>query len=103
MLGFGIGLTFVAVSVTSMSEVDGEGAGLASGLMTTAHEIGGAFGVSIFSAVALGAGAIGGAGFADGYGEGSLAGAVIAAALALVAIVAMPEFRPLASHRAAIH
>ncbi len=40
-----------------MADVDPDGAGLASGLITTAHEIGAAFGVAIFSAVALGAGA----------------------------------------------
>src|SRR5262245_52685595 len=39
-LGFGIGLVFVSVSVTAMADVDHERAGLASGLMTTAHEIG---------------------------------------------------------------
>jgi Na+/melibiose symporter-like transporter len=53
LIGFGTRLTFVAVPVTAMSEIHEERAGLASGLMTTAHELGGAFGVSIFSAVAL--------------------------------------------------
>jgi EmrB/QacA subfamily drug resistance transporter len=103
LIGFGIGLTFVAVSVTSMSEIRHERAGLASGLMTTAHEIGGAFGVSIFSAVAVGATGAGGAGFADGYGDGTVAGALIAATLALVAALAIPTFRPVAAQRAAVH
>jgi EmrB/QacA subfamily drug resistance transporter len=103
LLGFGVGLAFVAVSVTAMSEIDGERAGLASGLMTTAHELGGAFGVSIFSAVALGAGATAGAGFAHGYGQGGLAGALIAAVLALVAVVAVPAARPASAHRVAMH
>jgi EmrB/QacA subfamily drug resistance transporter len=103
MIGFGIGLTFVALSVTSMSEIRHERAGLASGLMTTAHEIGGAFGVAIFSAVALGATGAGGAGFADGYGDGTVAGALIAATLALVAALAIPTFRPTAAHQAAMH
>lgn len=103
LIGTGVGLTFVSVTVTSMSEVDGERAGLASGLMTTAHEIGGAFGVSIFSAVALGTGAIGGAGFVDGYGDATLAAALIAAALAIIAIAAVPVCRPAGHHRAAMH
>jgi hypothetical protein len=72
-------------------------------LMTTAHEIGGAFGVAIFSAVALGATGAGGAGFADGYGDGTVAGALIAATLALVAALAIPTFRPTAAHQAAMH
>jgi hypothetical protein len=105
LLGFGVGLTFVAVSVTAMAEVHAERAGLASGMMTTAHELGAAFGVAVFSAIALGAGvgAGGRVGFADGYGEGSLAAALIAAALALIAFVALPAFRPAASDRVALH
>ncbi len=103
LVGFGVGLTFVAVSVTAMSEIEGERAGLASGLMTTTHEIGGAFGISIFSAVALGAGATGGAGLAGSYGDGALMGALIAAALALIALVAVPTFRRLTAQQAAMH
>jgi hypothetical protein len=102
VIGFGVGLAFVAISVTAMSEIRAERAGLASGLMTTAHEIGGAFGVSIVSAVALAAGATGTA-FANGYGEGALTGALIAAALALVALVTVPTCRPIAAHQVAIH
>ena len=103
LVGFGVGLTFVAVSVTAMSEIEGERAGLASGLMTTTHEIGGAFGISIFSAVALSAGTTGAAGLAGSYGDGALTGAVIAAALALIALVAVPTFRPLTAQQAAMH
>jgi EmrB/QacA subfamily drug resistance transporter len=102
LIGFGVGLTFVAISVTAMSEIHAERAGLASGLMTTAHEIGGAFGVSIVSAVALAAGATGAA-RANGYGDGALTGALIAVALALVALVAVPTFRPVAAHQVSIH
>ncbi len=102
LIGFGIGLTFVAISVTAMSEIHAERAGLASGLMTTAHEIGGAFGVSIFAAVALAVGATGSA-FTNGYGDAALTGALIAAALALVALVAVPTFRPMSARQVAIH
>jgi hypothetical protein len=70
--------------------------------MTTGHEIGGAFGVSIFSAIALAAGA-GGTAFANGYGEGALAGAILAGALALVSIVTIPAFRPASVAQAAMH
>src|SRR5262249_18772389 len=100
LIGFGVGLTFVAISVTAMSEIAPEQAGVASGLVTTGHELGGAFGVSIVSAVALGSGA---SGFVSGYGEGAIAGAVLAAALALIALVAVPKFRPLTAPQAAIH
>jgi EmrB/QacA subfamily drug resistance transporter len=102
LLGFGVGLTFVAISVTAMSEINAERAGLASGLMTTAHELGAAFGVAIFSAVALGS-AAGGTVFAHDYGKGALAGALIAVVLALLAAVAVPTFRPVAGHRITMH
>jgi EmrB/QacA subfamily drug resistance transporter len=102
LLGFGVGLTFVAISVTAMSEIDAERAGFASGLMTTAHELGAAFGVAIFSAAALGSAAAGSA-FVHGYGKGAFAGALIAVVLALVAVVAVPAFRPAGGQRIAMH
>lgn len=103
MIGFGVGLAFVAFSVTAMAEVTDDNAGLASGLMTTAHEMGGAFGVSIFSAVALGASAAGGVGLVHGYGQGALAGALIAAALALIGMTAVPPFRSAIAQRVGMH
>ena len=102
LLGLGVGLTFVALSVTAMSEIQSERAGFASGLMTTAHELGAAFGVAIFSAVALGSAAAGTA-FVRGYGNGALAGALIAIGLAVFAAVAVPTFRPVAGHRISMH
>jgi EmrB/QacA subfamily drug resistance transporter len=102
LLGFGVGLTFVAISVTAMSEVPAERTGVASGLMSTGHELGGAFGVAIFATVALGAGTAGAA-FVDGYRDGALTGALIAAALALVALVAVPAVRPATVHQVALH
>jgi EmrB/QacA subfamily drug resistance transporter len=100
LIGFGVGLTFVAVSVTAMSEIAPERAGLASGLMTTGHELGAAFGVAVFSAVALGSGA---GSFVAGYGEAALAGALIAAVLALVSLVAVPSFRPTNMEAVTVH
>ena len=93
LLGLGIGLVFVSVSVTAMADVDHERAGLASGLMTTAHEIGAALGVALFSAVAVD----------GGFGDGALLAASIAAVLALVALFAVPSYRPAAGHRVALH
>ena len=102
LLGFGVGLTFVSVTVTAMSDVHTGQAGLASGLMTTAHEIGGAFGVSIFSVVALGAGTEG-AVLAQGYRQGALTGAAIAAVIALIALASVPAFRPATAEGARLH
>jgi EmrB/QacA subfamily drug resistance transporter len=94
-LGFGIGMTFVAVSVTAMSEISAENAGLASGLMTTAHELGAAIGVAILGAITAAAIRNGGiAGLVDGYDTGFLIAASIAATVALVAAFALPSVRP---------
>jgi hypothetical protein len=40
---------------------------------------------------------------AEGYGAGSLAGVLIAAVLALIALLAIPTFRPVAVHQTAMH
>jgi hypothetical protein len=101
VLGFGLGLVFPAVSLTAMSDVDHDGAGLASGLMMTAHEVGAALGVAVLAAVAAAAG--GGAGFGVGYEDAFTVAAAIAAGLAVVAMVALPVVRPVAGARVAIH
>jgi MFS family permease len=89
-LGFGIGLTFVAVSVTAMHDISHHQAGLASGLMTTSHELGAAVGVAVLASVATNAGG----GIAQGYGDGFLVAAAIAVVLAIGALVAVPSVRP---------
>lgn len=105
LIGLGVGLAFVAVSVAAMADVQDESAGLASGMMTTAHELGAAFGVAIFSFVALGSGVdlASGAALVEGYSDGSLVGALIAGTLALLALVAVPAVKPAVAHRVAMH
>ncbi len=98
VLALGIGLVFPAASVTTMSEVEHERAGLASGLMTTGHELGAALGVATFSAIATS-----GSTFASGYGDGFLVAAVVAAVLALVALVTVPAVRPSGEASFAVH
>jgi EmrB/QacA subfamily drug resistance transporter len=101
VLGLGIGLVFPAVSVTAMSDVDHEGAGLASGVMMTAHEIGSALGVAVLSAVA--ASSSGADGLVAGYEGAFVVAGIVAATLALVALVALPAVRPAAGARVAMH
>ena len=105
LIGAGIGLVFVAVSVTGMSEVEHRQAGLASGLMTTGHEVGAALGAAVFSAVALGpVGEIGGsAAIAAGYTDAATVGAAIAAGLAVLAALILPGERISAGARPAMH
>jgi EmrB/QacA subfamily drug resistance transporter len=98
VLGFGVGLIFPAASIAAMSEVGEETAGLASGLVTTGHELGAAFGVAAISAVATAAST-----FVAGYADGFAAVAVVAAAVALIALVVTPAVRPEAEPEGGIH
>jgi EmrB/QacA subfamily drug resistance transporter len=99
IIGVGTGLVLPAASITAMSDVTEDRAGLASGLISTAHEIGAALGVAVFSAVAV---AVSG-GIAAGYRHGFGVAAAIAVGLALVAAVTVPVVRPAAGTRAGVH
>jgi len=99
IIGFGAGMVLPSASITAMSDVTEDQAGLASGLISTAHEIGGALGVAVFSAVAV---AVSG-GIGSGYRHGFAVAAAVAAALALIAAVTVPIIRPAAGARAAVH
>jgi EmrB/QacA subfamily drug resistance transporter len=88
-LGLGAGMTFVAVSVAAMADVGHDDAGLASGLMTTAHELGAAIGVAVLAAIATA-----GSGIADGYGDAFVVASAVATVMALVTAVALPSVRP---------
>jgi EmrB/QacA subfamily drug resistance transporter len=99
VFGLGLGVAFPAVSITALSEVDHARAGLASGIMSTAHEIGAALGVAVLSAIA--AGAAGGP--AAGYGDATLAAAIAAGLLAIAATVTVPSIRPAPGHAVAMH
>ncbi len=100
VIGAGTGVVFPAAAVTAMSDVPADRAGLASGLMTAAHEIGAALGVAVFAAVAT---AAAGAGFAAGYRHGFTVVAAVAAGLALAAALALPAVRPAPGARVAVH
>jgi EmrB/QacA subfamily drug resistance transporter len=102
-IGFGVGMVFPAVSVTAMSRVEAHQAGLAAGVLSTAHEVGAALGVAVLAAVAAIGGAATDAGVAAGYEDGFLAVAGIALALAAMAVVAVPSVRPGAHAHAMAH
>jgi EmrB/QacA subfamily drug resistance transporter len=99
VFGLGVGLAFPAVSITALSDVEHQEAGMASGLMGTAHEVGAALGVAVLAAIATGATG----GPAAGYGSACLATAVVAAALAAGAALAIPPVRPAPGHAVALH
>jgi EmrB/QacA subfamily drug resistance transporter len=92
VLGVGVGLVFVAVSVTAMAGIPAAHAGMASGFLMTGHEIGAALGVAVVSAAATAAGSLTTAsGAVDGFSSGMLAAGAIGAVVAVVAHRAMPR------------
>ena len=101
-IGLGVGLVFPAATVSGMSHVRAGQEGLASGMMTTAHEVGAALGAAVFAA--LGAPATAGlAGLTAGYRHGFTAAAAIAAGLAVIALLAVPSARPAPGVRTSPH
>ena len=94
VLGFGVGLVFVAVAVTSMAGIPAQHAGMASGFLMTGHEVGAALGVAVLSAVATAAGSlVDAAGVVDGFTAAFLAAAVLAVGFGVVAYLRMPAAR----------
>lgn len=98
LIGVGVGLVFVAVTVSAMVDVSHEEAGLASGIMTTAHELGAALGVAVLAAVAAS-----GSNPVGEYGDGFFVAAAIAGLLALVAALALPVLRPAPGTHVSMH
>jgi EmrB/QacA subfamily drug resistance transporter len=105
LVGAGAGLTFPSASVTAMHGVGHGEAGLASGLLTTGHEVGAALGVAVFSAIgAATAGfTVTGAAGAGAYQHVFGAGAAIAAGLAILAAATVPAVRPPAGTKVGMH
>ncbi|WP_298993015.1 MFS transporter [uncultured Pseudokineococcus sp.] len=107
--GLGIGLTMVQLAAAATAGVPGEQAGLASGLINTSRQMGGAIGLAVLSTVAaartaavLGtgdadaaasAGPAGVEALAAGYDRGLLVGAAIVACGALVGLLVPAERR----------
>jgi EmrB/QacA subfamily drug resistance transporter len=53
LVGFGLALAFIPVSIAALAGVGPRDAGLASGLINTAQQVGGAIGVAVASSVAV--------------------------------------------------
>lgn len=65
LVGGGMGVAFPALNVGAMSAVPPAGSGIASGVLNTSRQLGGALGVAILVAVVVGVASIGGAGMRD--------------------------------------
>jgi EmrB/QacA subfamily drug resistance transporter len=87
LLGVGIGFAFVPISIAALAGVQPAEAGLASGLINTSQQIGGALGIAALSTIAtshasgkLAQGVAPPSALVDGFTAAFLVGAIIAAA-----------------------
>ena len=95
IIGVGIGFSFVPISIAALAGVSPAEAGLASGLINTSQQIGGALGIAALSTIAtsqtsnaLAAGTAVPAALVDGFQAAFLVGAIIAA-LGIVAALTL--------------
>ena len=84
--GVGIGFSFVPISIAALAGVNAAEAGLASGLINTSQQIGGALGIAVLSTIAtsstsdsVGTGSALPVALVDGFQSAFLVGAIIAA------------------------
>jgi EmrB/QacA subfamily drug resistance transporter len=96
LIGLGLGFSFVPISIAALAGIEPAEAGLASGLINTSQQIGGALGIAALSTIAtsrtddaLAGGALHADALVTGFHAGFFAGVVVAvigigAALALI-------------------
>jgi EmrB/QacA subfamily drug resistance transporter len=93
LIGIGIGFSFVPISIAALAGVRASEAGLASGLINTSQQIGGALGIAALSTIAttrtedaLASGTLMPSALVDGFSAAFLAGALIAGAGIIAAL-----------------
>jgi len=104
LLGFGIGSSFPALMTLAMSGATREDAGLASGLVNTSAQVGGALGLAVLATLSatrsdhlLASGSSTAVALTDGYHLAFLIGAgLMVVAFVIVVTVLRPEVRPAA-------
>src|SRR6266545_4514179 len=95
LIGIGIGFAFVPISIAALAGVEAAEAGLASGLINTSQQIGGALGIAALSTIAtsrtddaVAAGTALPTALVDGFTAAFIAGVIIAG-LGIVAALAL--------------
>ncbi|GAA2445623.1 DHA2 family efflux MFS transporter permease subunit [Actinomadura vinacea] len=88
----GVGPVFVTATTSALAYIDHGEAGLASGVINTFHELGGAIGVATASTLA--ATGLAATPSIDGFGDAFTATAIAAAAAAVLALVLVPPGKP---------
>ena len=98
VVAVGLGLAFVSVTVIAVSGVSHAEAGMASGLLNTAQQVGGALGLAVLSSIATsklaGVGRPGPAELTDAFQSAFLVGAGFAILGVILAIFAVPHVKP---------
>ncbi len=89
--GFGLGIAVVSVSIAILTGTREEESGMISGLNSTGHEIGGTLGIAIFSTIAAGSGAVGGAQAAAAISHAFVAAGVLASLASITAVAVLPH------------
>ncbi len=91
IVGIGMAFSFVPISIAALAGVEERDAGLASGLINTSQQIGGALGIAVLSTIAVthtGDAAKGGAAVPDAMTTGFHAAFWVGAAIAAAGVVA---------------
>ena len=93
LVAVGLGFSFVPISIAALAGVQPAEAGLASGLLNTSQQIGGALGIAALSAIAtstttsdLSSGTTPAFALTNGFQDAFIAGAIIAFVGVLVSI-----------------
>ena len=91
LMGTGAGLVIPALMTLAMSGVAPEDSGLASGLVNTTQQVGGAFGIAILATIAANesGGATDPASLVAGYSAAFMTAAGLAAAALVLAVVVL--------------
>lgn len=87
LLGIGMALSWVPVTIASLAGVSPADAGVASGISNTARQVGGAVGLAIVSTIAASYSGAGAAGLTHGFHVAF--GALVALSLVAVAVTAV--------------
>jgi hypothetical protein len=88
--GFGLGIAVVTVSIAVLTGARQQESGMISGLNSTGHEIGGTIGIALFSTIAAGSGALGGA-QASAISHAFVAAGLLASLASIAAIAVLPR------------
>jgi EmrB/QacA subfamily drug resistance transporter len=100
VMAFGLGLSFVPITIAATSGVAPEDSGLASGLLNTTQQVGGSLGLAVLSAIstsritsALDAGSSPATALTHGFTGAFTVSAILCAAAAVLALVLLPGRR----------